>query len=66
MTKEEIAKELAKEIYSKSSYAKWELEDIILKKLTEILHADKGRLQKGTITSSINQYSKRRLNYGRK
>ena len=49
MTKEEIAKELAKEIYSHSSFAKWELERIILKKLTKILHADKGRLTKGTL-----------------
>ncbi len=49
MTREQIAKELAKEIYSKSIFSKNELEEIILKKLTEILHADKGRLTKGTI-----------------
>ena len=49
MTKEKIAKEIAKEIYSHNAIAKWELEVIILKKLTEILHADKGRLHKGTL-----------------
>jgi hypothetical protein len=49
MTKEEIAKELAKEIYKLQAFTKYELEDVILKNLTKILHADKGRLHKGTI-----------------
>lgn len=49
MTKEEIAKELAREIYKLQAFTKYELEDVILKNLTKILHADKGRLTKGTI-----------------
>ncbi len=49
MSKEEIAKELAKEIYKLQAFTKYELEDVILKNLTKILHTDKGRLHKGTI-----------------
>ena len=49
MTKEEIAKELAREIYKLQAFTKLELEEVILEKLTKILHADKGRLTKGTI-----------------
>ena len=51
MNKEEIAKELALEI--KKSEMKTlgpkQLELVILKKLTEILNTDKGKLHKGTL-----------------
>ena len=51
MSKENIAKEIAKEVYQKWCTDKKELEQLILDKLTEILHHDKGVLHEGTITS---------------
>ena len=50
MNKENIAKEIAKEIFTKQAYDKKELEQLILDKLTEILHEDKGKLHEGTLT----------------
>ena len=49
MTKEQIAKQLAKKIYQMPAFTKNELEFIILAELAEILHADKGRLTEGTL-----------------
>ena len=49
MTKEEIAKELAQELWKQKIMTKRDIERTILKKLEEILHSDKGRLTKGTI-----------------
>ena len=49
MTKEQIAKHIAKKISQLQAFDKIDLEDLILKELTSILHADKGRLTKGTI-----------------
>ena len=49
MTKEKIAEKLAKEIIKLQFFDRLDLERLILKKLTEILHEDKGRLTKGTI-----------------
>ena len=49
MTKEEISKEIAQEIWKNKVMTKRDIELTILKKLKEILHQDKGRLTKGTI-----------------
>jgi len=49
MTKEQIAREISRELYRKSILCQASMEVIILRKLTEILHADKGKLTKGTI-----------------
>ena len=49
MTKEQIAKKLAKELYHQPMLCKLSMEVIILKELTSILQADKGTLTKGTI-----------------
>lgn len=49
MTRQDIAKEITKELWSKSILSKRDIERIVLKKLTEILHKDKGRLTEGTI-----------------
>ena len=50
MNKENISKEIAKEVYHKwEGYEKKDLEKLILNKLTDILHEDKGTLTKGTI-----------------
>ena len=45
-----MAKEIAKEVFKKQAYDKKELEQLILDKLIEILHENKGELHKGTIT----------------
>ena len=48
MTKEQIAKHIAKKIYVVPAFNRQDLEDLILKELTSILHADKGRLSEST------------------
>jgi len=50
MNKEQLAKELAEEIIIKPYLDRYSLEIVILKKLTEVLCNDKGRLTSGTIT----------------
>lgn len=49
MSKEQIAKELAKVVLHLDEVGEADVEEIILEKLTEILHADKGKLTEGTI-----------------